>query len=88
MPVISGGIVYPRVAIRGSRQASLVGEHLSAIATYLGTGEGEPLRRLESKSVTGTLSDGRSYRFELDTGLDEIAELAFSGELSDLVVES
>jgi hypothetical protein len=33
MPVISGGIVYPRVAIRGSRQASLVGEHLSAIAT-------------------------------------------------------
>ena len=88
MPVISGGIVYPRVAIRGSRQASLVGEHLSAIATYLGTGEGEPLRRLEGKSVMGTLPDGRSYRFELDTSLDEIAELAFTGELADLVVES
>jgi hypothetical protein len=88
MPVISGGVVYPRVAIRGSRQASLVGEHLSAIATYLGTGDGEPLRRLAGKSVTGTLPDGRSYRFELDTSLDEIAELAFSGELSDLVIES
>jgi hypothetical protein len=88
MPVISGGVAYPRVAIRGSRQASLVGEHLSAIATYLGTGDGKPLRRLAGKSVTGTLPDGRSYRFELETSLDEIAELAFSGELSDLVVES
>jgi len=88
MPVVSGSVVYPRVAIRGSRQASLVGEHLSAIATYLGTGDGKPLRRLEGKSVTGTLPDGRSYRFELETNLDEIAELAFSGELSDLVVES
>ncbi|MGA2805693.1 MAG: hypothetical protein ABSF89_15120 [Acidimicrobiales bacterium] len=88
MPVISGGVVYPRVAIRGSRQASLVGEHLSAIATYLGTGDGKPLRRLAGKSVTGTLPDGRSYRFELETNLDEIAELAFYGELSDLVVES
>jgi hypothetical protein len=28
------------------------------------------------------------YRFELETNLDEIAELAFYGELSDLVVES
>jgi len=88
MPVISGGVVYPRVAIRGSRQASLVGEHLAAIATYLGTGDDEPLHRLEGKSVTGTLPDGRSYRFELETNLDEVAELAFSGELSDLVVES
>jgi hypothetical protein len=88
MPVISGGVVYPRVAVRGSRQASLVGEHLSAIATYLGTGDGKPLRRLAGKSVTGTLPDGRSYRFELETNLDEIAELAFSGELSDLIVES
>jgi hypothetical protein len=88
LPVVSGGVVYPRVAIRGSRQASLVGEHLSAIATYLGTGDGEPLRHLAGKSVTGTLPDGRSYRFVLETDLDEIAELALSGELSDLVVES
>jgi hypothetical protein len=88
MPVVSAGVRYSRVAIRGSRQASLVGEHLSAIDLYLGTGEGEPLRRLEGRSVTGTLPDGSSYRFELETDLDEIAELAFSGELSDLVVES
>jgi hypothetical protein len=27
MPVISAGIVYLRVAVRGSRQASLIGEH-------------------------------------------------------------
>jgi hypothetical protein len=88
MPVISGGVVYPRVAIRGSRQASLVGQHLSAIAVFLGTGDSEPLRRLSGKSVTGTLPDGGSHRFELETNLDEIAEIAFSGELSDLVVES
>lgn len=88
MPVISGGIVYPRVAIRGSRQASLVGEHLAAIGTYLGTADDRPLRRLEGRSVTGTLPDGRSYRFELETNPDEIAEIAFSGEMSDLVVES
>lgn len=88
MPVVSGGVLYPRVVIRGSRQASLVGEHLSAIATYLGTGDVEPLRRLEGKSVTGTLPGGRLYRFVLETDLDEVAELAFSGELSDLVVES
>ena len=88
MPVISGGVVYPRVAIRGSRQASLVSEHLSAIAMYLGTGDSDPLRRLEGKSVTGTLPDGRSDRFDLDTNLDDIAEFAFTGELSDLVIES
>ena len=88
MPVVSGGILYPRVAIRGSRQATLVGEHLSAMGVYLGTGDDRPLRQLEGKSVTGTLPDGRSYRFELETDLDEVAELAFSGELNDLVVES
>jgi hypothetical protein len=88
MPIVSGGVLYPRVAIRGSRQATLVGEHLSAIGAYLGTGDDGPLRRLKGKSVTGTLPDRRSYRFELETDLDEIAELAFSGELNDLVVES
>ncbi len=88
MPVISAGVVYPRVAIRGYRQASLVGEHLAAIGTYLETGDDGPLRRFAGKSVTGTLEDGTSHRFELEANPDEIAELAFTGELSDLVVES
>jgi hypothetical protein len=88
MPLISVGIVYPRVAIRGSRQASLVGEHLAAIGTYLATGDAKPLRRFAGKSVTGTLPDGGSYRFELEADPDTIAELAFTGELADLVVES
>ena len=88
MPVISAGVVYPRVAIRGSRQATLVGEHLAAIGIYLATGDAKPLRRLAGKSVTGTLPEGGSYRFELEADPDVIAELAFTGELADLVVES
>jgi hypothetical protein len=88
MPVISAGMVYARVAIRGSRQATLVGEHLAAIGTFLATGDAKPLRRFAGKTVTGTLPDGGSYRFELETDLDVIAELAFTGELADLVVES
>ena len=88
MPVISAGVVYPRVAIRGSRQASLVGEHLAAIGTYLASGDAKPLRRFAGKSVTGTLPEGGSYRFELEADPDTVAELAFTGELADLVVES
>ncbi|MGO9560963.1 MAG: hypothetical protein ACLPYW_18000 [Acidimicrobiales bacterium] len=88
MPIISGGVVYPRVAIRGSRQASLVGEHLAAIRIYLDTGDPEPLGRFAGKTVTGTLEDGSSHLFELEANPDEIAELGFSGELADLVVES
>jgi hypothetical protein len=88
MPLISAGIVYARVAIRGSRQATLVGEHLAAIGTFLATGDSKPLRRFAGRSVTGTLPDGGSYRFELEADPDVIAELAFSGELADLVVES
>lgn len=88
MPVISAGVVYPRVAIRGSRQASLIGAHLAAVGTYLNTGDPEPLRYFAGKTVTGTLEDGSSHRFELEANPDEIAELAFTGELADLVVES
>ena len=88
MPLISAGVVHPRVAIRGSRQATLVGEHLAAVGTYLATGDTKPLRRFAGKSVTGTLPEGGSYRFELEADPDVIAELAFTGELADLVVES
>jgi hypothetical protein len=88
MPVVSAGIVYARVAIRGSRQASLVGEHLAAIGIYLATGDAKPLRRFAGKSVTGTLPEGGMYRFALEADPDAIAELAFTGELADLVVES
>jgi hypothetical protein len=88
MPVVSGGMVYPRVAIRGSRQASRVGGHLAAISTYLEAGEAGPLRGFAGKTVTGTLPEGGTYRFELEADPDALAELAFSGELSDLVIES
>jgi hypothetical protein len=88
MPVVSAGVVYPRAAIRGSRQASLIGEHLSAINAYLETGDETPLRRFAGKVVTGTLEDGVLRRFELEADQDVVAEMAFSGELSDLVVES
>ncbi|HEV8063544.1 MAG TPA: hypothetical protein VGP46_01875, partial [Acidimicrobiales bacterium] len=73
---------------RGSRQASLIGEHLSAIKIFLETGYEAPLRRFAGKTVMGTLQDGRTLRFELEADPDAIAEMAFSGELSDLVVES
>jgi len=88
MPLISGGVVHHRVAIRGSRQASLVGEHLAAVSAYLETGDETPLQRFAGKAVTGTLEDGAFLRFELEADRDAIAELAFSGELTDLVVES
>jgi hypothetical protein len=88
MPLISAGVTYPRGAIRGSRQSSLVGKHLAAISEYLETGDETPLRRFAGKAVTGTLEDGVLRRFELEADPDVVAELAFSGELSDLVVES
>lgn len=88
MPLVSAGVVYERVAIAGSRQASRVGEHLAAISTFLETGDDRPLRSFSGKFVTGTLPDGRRVRFELEADPDVIAELAFGGDLSDLVVES
>ena len=88
MPVISAGVVYPEVAVVGSRQASMVGRHLSAVSTFLGTGDDRPLRAFVGKTVSGTLPDGRRLRFELESDPDVIAELGFGGELSDLIVES
>jgi hypothetical protein len=88
MPLVSAGVAYPRVAIRGSRQSSLVGRHLVAVNAYLETGDDAPLRRFAGRVVTGTLDDGVLRTFELEADPDAIAELAFSGELSDLVVES
>ncbi len=88
MPIVSAGIVYPQVAILGSRQASLVGRHLAAISTFLSAGDDRLLRSFAGKTVAGTLPSGERLRFELEADADVIAELGFVGELGDLVIES
>lgn len=88
MPIVSGGVVYEEVAVTGSRQASLVGKHLAAVQQFLGTGDDRVLRSFAGRVVTGTLPSGQRLRFDLDVDPDDIAGLAFSGELHELVVES
>ena len=88
MPVVSGGEVYPEVAVRGSRQAGIVSAHLRAIGRYLGTGDEEPLSHFRGVVVNGTLPDGRKMRFELETDTDVLDALASVGALDGLVVGS
>ncbi|MGO9197606.1 MAG: hypothetical protein ACLQK4_10845 [Acidimicrobiales bacterium] len=88
MPLVSGGEVYPEVAIVGSRQAALVGGQLAGISMFLSTGDARPLRSFAGQTVSGTLPNGQRIRFELEADPDVIADLGFSGELSDLVIES
>ena len=64
--------VEHEVEVRGSRVASLVGAHWSAIAHYLRTGDDSRLRRLEGKTVAG---------IPLETDPDVIDEWARRGEL-------
>jgi hypothetical protein len=53
MTVLGEGGVEHEVVVRGSRVASLVGEHWSAIGHYLKTGDDSRLRQLKGKRVAG-----------------------------------
>jgi hypothetical protein len=60
------------VKVRGSRAASLVGEHWSAVGHFLRTGDESRLIPLRGKSVAG---------IRLETDPDAIEEWARRGEL-------
>jgi len=66
------------IALRDSRQASLVGEYWAAVQKYLETGESSPLHRFKGIHVTG--EDGKEI--SLLTDLDELDRLGAAGVLS------
>jgi hypothetical protein len=72
MAVLGEGGVEHAVEVRGSRAASLVGEHWSAVGHYLRTGDESRLHRLAGKSVAGVA---------LETDADAVDEWARRGEL-------
>lgn len=89
MPVVSGGVVYERVAVRGSRDASTVSAHLRAVNRFFEHGLDDDLRTFAGVVVEGTLPDGRTkVAFELETTVDVLLDLDRLGTLDDLVVES
>jgi hypothetical protein len=72
MTVLGSGGVQREVEVRGSRAASLVGEHWAAIGVYLESGDETRLRALEGKRVAGIW---------LETDPDTIEEWQRRGEL-------
>jgi len=67
----SDGLVH-NVEVRGSRAASLVGEHWAAVGVYLETGDDSRLGALEGKRVAGIW---------LETDPDTLEWWAHTGEL-------
>ena len=66
------------VAVRNSREATILGEHSSALRKYISTGDASDLKRFEGVSV----SDVSGVRVPLLTDLAEIDRLAGAGVLS------
>jgi hypothetical protein len=58
MVVLGSGGIEHEVEVRGSRAASLIGTHWSAIDHYLRTGDDSRLRRLDGKTVAGVPLEG------------------------------
>jgi hypothetical protein len=72
MVVFGQGGVERAVGVLGSRAASLVGEHWSAVGHFLSTGDESRLISLRGKSVAG---------IALETDPDAIMEWDHRGEL-------
>jgi hypothetical protein len=66
------------VAVRDSRQASLLGEYWAAVQKYLETGDASDLRKIRRKTITD--SDGKRVRLVKDLGVLE--RLGSAGVLS------
>jgi hypothetical protein len=66
------------VATRNFREASLAGQHSSAVERYLETGDDSALRRLPRNHII----DAEGNRVALLTDLDELDRLGNRGELS------
>ena len=64
------------VTVRDSRTASLLGEHANAVATYIETGDEEPLRRLKRRVIRI-----RGQPIVLETDPVRLDRLAAGGEL-------
>lgn len=65
------------VAVRDSREASLIGEYWSAVEKYLARGDASALKKLPRKNVT----DAKGKRVRLLTDLDELKRQASAGVL-------
>jgi DNA-binding CsgD family transcriptional regulator len=65
------------VTVRDSRAASLLGEHLNAVATYIETGDEAPLRKLRRRSIRI-----RGRPIVLETDPIRLDRLAAGGELA------
>jgi hypothetical protein len=74
--LIHGG--KQEIAVRDSRQASLIAEHWNAADRYLATGDASAVRRLKSKSIT----DATGTKYLLLTDLAELDRLENAGVLS------
>lgn len=66
------------IAVRDSRQASLLGEYWAAVHKYLATGDSSGLTRFRRKRI----ADGNGKRISLLTDLDELDALGAAGVLS------
>jgi hypothetical protein len=90
MPLISGGVVYPEVAITGSHDASIVGRYWNAVDGFLRNALAADIMLAEFTGVTvdGVLPDGTEVTFELETDPEVLEAMERDGELDDLVVPS
>jgi hypothetical protein len=66
------------VAVRDSRQASVIGSHWDAVQRYLQTGDDSALQKFQGKKIT----DASGKRHPLLTDLDELNRLGSAGVLS------
>jgi hypothetical protein len=66
------------IAIRDSRQASLLAQYWAAVQNYLETGDDSALRKIRRKTITD--ADGK--RFRLIKNLAELERLGSAGVLS------
>jgi hypothetical protein len=64
MRVLGQQGIEHQVEVRGSRSASLVGEHWAAIHHYLDTGDTSRLEALEGRSVAGIPLETDQYVIE------------------------
>jgi hypothetical protein len=66
------------IAVRDSRQASVIGEYWAAIQKHLATGDGSALKKIRRKTITD--ADGKRIRLLKDVA--ELERLASAGVLS------
>jgi hypothetical protein len=66
------------IGVRGSRQASTVGEYWAAVQKYIATGDATGLNKLEGKEIR----DASGNKITLITNTNELKRLGYAGQLS------